>query len=187
MLKKPAGRAAKDVGGTRIVIHLGNVDGGKGRRPASKSKNYAKRFPNVRFKGFDVKGLVGRRPRNLEQKKTDFLSGLEGEADNSVEMVTSEMALGHYARKPRNIDDTLNPERRPYTRSVIALAYRKLMPGGRMHIAIGYVDFQPVVRMLKRAGFEVESHELKDSRRTPWTNFYGITHQITATKPKGKP
>lgn len=78
---------------TKVVVHLGNV----GMDDAEATRRYVERTlaREIRVIGIDVAGLRSPAVR-WEQIKVDFIGGLRGLADDSVDVVLSELALGHY-------------------------------------------------------------------------------------------
>ncbi|GEM_PF-1933618 len=151
----------------RKIVHLGNV----GEDAAYRSKMLAKRFPNFEFYGVDLKGidssvyvhegmrfskfsnrkerLLEKVPENLVQLKTDFLGGLSKFKDNSIDMVTSDFALGFYEKahsllklKILNIGRSISglaKSSKEYTSEVITQIHRKLKPNGKI-VVYYFVD-----------------------------------------------
>ena len=185
------------------VIHLGNIRDrsaniektvmsvlrGKqllDENPGAKTKKYAERFPNVEFVGIDLKEHTGARPKNWRQIQTDFKKGLEELQDNSVSVISSEMALGFYGKKGKQY----NSDRKQYTLETTAMAYRKLKPGGKLLIVISYDQyFSEVFSALLTAGFtrtNIQTRRLqeRERKRTYWTNTWRFSDliQIVAIK-----
>jgi len=191
MLQYAAERAKKETTQEkRRIIHLGNVrDRGitQGEpRTAAKTRRYAKRFRKFQFVGIDIAPMPGRRPKNLEQRRKNFSEGLEKEIDNSVDLISSEMALGYYKAYPKSMIDTKSSrKRRKHTKETIKLAFIKLKPGGKMHITVGNPVLREILKTLKKTGFEVEHRKSthKEWLRTFFTAKTKKRYEITATKP----
>lgn len=165
----------------RTVVHLGNLDVPRGTELGIKTRNYAARFPNVRFIGIDITGL-GRKPplKNWRQWRTDFLRGLRRLPDNSVFSISSELSLGYHDRKGKY--PTVRKQFPPlvkYTASAISLAFRKLAQGRTLRIvvdedklanvraALGQSPFSPqkiIIRQLPRPSRISE----RDFWHSPW-------------------
>jgi len=132
----------------RTIVHLGNV----GYDSAKKSREYAKRFPNFEFVGVDkypIKLYSKNKmniPKNLNQIESEFLSGLHKLEDSSVNLISSEFAVGHYELSNsdvsnRNTGGRILTDRtrydliftkKEYTKKIIKLCYKKLIPGGKI-------------------------------------------------------
>jgi hypothetical protein len=158
--------------GKKNVVHLGNV----GDDRAYRSKMLAERFSNFNFYGIDLKGLRSKRflhfdaeknpklkvirksrlkkkkPENLEQIKADFNKGLSRFPDNSVDIITSDFAVGFYkeektyrkvkknAKAAKDISQQyVNIGSEEYTQKTFDLIYKKLKPKGKF-IAYYFVE-----------------------------------------------
>jgi len=173
----------RTAGRKRFVVHLGNV--GYAREPeADKTRRYAQRFPNTYFIGIDHRQVLQKRPKNWLQIQTDFNTGLKSIKDNSLSIISSEMALGHYG--PRAEGPPGTPNERKYTQKTLKTAYAKLKKGGKIMLAInGETKTRRIKRDLERAGFakeEISVRELKpeETLRSRWTRLGGF--QIIAKK-----
>ncbi len=151
----------------RRVVHLGNV----GEDKAYRSKTLAKRFPDFEFFGIDLKSLKDRnilhkdtirltraldilrkrrlvksKPENFKQMKTDFVNGLNQFKDGSLDLVSSDFALGYYkeehgmgglletVKKSKEINSQAYNGSLEYTEKVVKLIHRKLKPKGKLII-----------------------------------------------------
>lgn len=113
------------------VVHLGNLD----HEPAlagEKTAKYAARFPRVKFIGIDLKKREGPLPQNWVQIQADFAIGLSRLNDESVDLITSEAALGHYGRDPLNPRSNIHG----HTVDALKMAFKKLKPRGKLMITV---------------------------------------------------
>lgn len=161
-IKKP--QVIKEPTRKRQIVHLGNV----GDDRAYRSKMLAQRFPNFEFHGIDLKGLRSRdilhsslkkdpialairkprlslkKPDNLKQTRADFIKGLSRFPDNSVDIITSDFAVGYYKKekthkkvKANSIaadeisSQYANIGSDQYAKDVINLVHQKLRPNGK--------------------------------------------------------
>lgn len=122
--------------GRKVVVFLGNV--GFGQRIGWKSEKYAKLAPKIEFIGIDLGELKRVRPKNLRQIQANFEDGLRRLQDNSVSLIRSDLAVGHYDAKgnQKQISEEKMPlnEENPYfvhTRDTLKIAYRKLERNGK--------------------------------------------------------
>jgi hypothetical protein len=148
----------------RKIVHLGNV----GDDRAYRSKMLAQRFSNFDFHGIDLKGLRSKKflhqdveantklkekrvirlkqrtPENLNQIRADFIKGLSKFPDNSLDIITSDFAVGFYKKEKtykkakQNADAAkeisqqyINIGSEEYTQEIIELVYKKLKPKGK--------------------------------------------------------
>lgn len=151
----------------RKIVHLGNV----GEDKAYRSKELAKRFPDFEFYGIDLKSLkdrsilhedsikltkqlkelrerrlVKKKPDNFKQMKTNFINGLNQFKDSTLDLVTSDFALGYYKeekgmgglletiKKSKEIHSQAYNGSLEYTNKVIKLIHRKLKSRGKVII-----------------------------------------------------
>lgn len=161
-IKKP--QVIKEPTRKRQIVHLGNV----GDDRAYRSKMLAQRFSNFEFHGIDLKGLRSRdilhssvkkdptalaireprlslkKPDNLKQTRADFIKGLSRFPDNSVDIITSDFAVGYYKKEQThkkvkansvaadNISSQYaNIGSDQYAKDVINLVHQKLRPNGK--------------------------------------------------------
>lgn len=154
----------KTQGVKRQIVHLGNV----GDDRAYRSKMLAQRFTNFDFHGIDLKGLRNKRflhpdveantklkekrvirlsqrkPENLNQIRADFIKGLSKFPDNSIDIITSDFAVGFYKKEKtykkakENADAAkeisqqyINIGSEEYTKEIIDIVYKKLKPKGK--------------------------------------------------------
>jgi hypothetical protein len=185
-------------GGRDLVVHLGNVGYGLGREvPAQKTAQYAKRFPDFMFVGIDLRAYKGRGYDNWVQIKGNFKEGLELLRDNSVALISSDLAFGHYDSKGRDPMDVtggnaIGADRRAHNNTVDAakVAFRKLREGGKMTISVGSRAEKTVTNVLEESGFNKDKIRVRklsgrEYGRTFWTYHYqefGAVYQITAEK-----
>jgi hypothetical protein len=129
MVRMPPGKPRK------TIVHLGNIGYTYNpRHVAPKTQRLAERFPNVDFIGIDtthtraVRAAIKRKNfQNWRQIRADFKSGLEQLPDNSISVISSELALGHYSPTGKQrIEGKYSEE---YTSEVLKVAYKKLADG----------------------------------------------------------
>lgn len=150
----------------RQILHLGNV----GDDRAYRSKMLAKRFSNFEFFGIDIKGikrktflhpdleknktlknirdyrLKQKKPSNLHQRNAEFLSGLSRFPDNSLDIITSDFAIGFYKKEKTHkklkqnamaakkiSQQYINIGSEEYTQKIIDLIYKKLKSKGKIY------------------------------------------------------
>ena len=173
MPKKPKQDVAKPK--NVIVVHLGDVDHGGG----TKTRRYAKRFPNFGFIGIDLQGQNLRR-QNFQGIRGDFEEGLKKINDNSVDLISSETAVGFYFKGGAysNIsafETEKIEELRQYTERIAELAFRKLKSGGKLHLTLTrhlfHLYIKDIRRIFKR---KINTREFtdKDYERTPWAKDF---------------
>jgi len=123
----------------RIIVHLGNV----GYDSARKTRTYADRFNEFKFVGIDKKNIHAHTtnkvsiPKNLKQIESEFLTGILKLKDKSVDLITSDFAVGHYALKEKEkIHGSFGSPKtylshKEYTERIMQLCYNKLKVGGK--------------------------------------------------------
>ncbi len=177
----------------RVIVHLGNVGSGKTKVgtikinhfPAQKTFAYAKKFPNFKFIGIDALHLglyMQIKPKNMNQIKAGFKGGLGKLKDNSVDLISSEMALGYYGSKFKGVNKSQKGNYREYTKKVTERAYKKLKSGGKLLIALDSDIIASVFDSLVSVGFKPENIKAKlmtkkESQRTYWLENYKKEHQ----------
>jgi hypothetical protein len=181
----------------RLVVHLGNMQSSDKRRShASKTLKYARRFQGIQFVGIDLESMADKRvpwrgyPRNFKQIEGDFETGLRQLANNSVDVISSEMALGHYTRNGINAYGwTRSEEAEEHTRAAVKLAFKKLKKGGKMTVYTDDAvleDLEPAMReAFGDANVKIEEAGKPGFRRksyTYWTKNYGRGKFIIAVK-----
>lgn len=192
---------------TPLIVHLGNVGfSADVRKTVGKTARYAMRFPNFRFVGIDrektaVSGLQQKLGiRNWVQWNKSFRHGLARLKDNSVSLISSELAVGHYTSKGKEmVSGFLKPQTQQHTLETLRMAYRKLRPGGKIFLVLGKNSHPVTLACLKKAGFLVQedrhllSHEfsrteslasLKYPQSEQSIEGFFPLWQIIATKPK---
>ncbi len=163
-----------------IFVHLGNVGDPEffRRGPgADKTRKFAERFPQVDFVGVDLRA-VEPTTKNWVQHQADFLTGLQKLEDNSVNHISSDLALGYYDAKGA-CDDFWK-----YTEQVLKLAKRKLKQGGKLRISVSE-NRKKIILLIKQLGFssiEVRPFSREEYNRTSWTQQLPGLIQITAIK-----
>ncbi|MFH1664044.1 MAG: hypothetical protein ABH986_04535 [archaeon] len=157
----------------RVVVHLGNID------DTPKKENYSKSFPEVQFVGIDAKkpAFKNRLPNNWRQITASFNSGLKKLRDNSVDLISSEIALGYYGKKFNGVTETFQTDFKKHTRDSIKTAHKKLKPGGKLMIVADNYVVLLILESLRKAGFEnknVSYYELseKELARTKWMAMF---------------
>lgn len=171
------------------VVHLGNIGyhgGIHGERVAEKTRKYASAFRNVDFVGvdtrtFDPDSLNLPRDPNLRQVKADFTVGLNGLEDDSVHVISSDMAVGYY-----------HPEGVPavdYLTSLLNLSHRKLRLKAKFMASFGESRLALFRNALSRSpfqhSFEIRPFFPQEYQRTHWTRRVPkgkITYQLIAKK-----
>lgn len=173
----------------RLIVHLGNVGDiqpGTGIF-AAKTHKYAGRFKNFSFVGIDSIGLMPQQP-NCRQIKADFFDGLKQLKNNSADIISSELALGHHTEGGREYhrpDEYVHE----YTHETLKEAYKKLKTGGKLMVLVS----EHVVPVMEHAFFgtpfrkekiTVRPITDKELHRTHWTlnHRLGKTYQIIAEK-----
>jgi len=181
----------KNRGRKPVIVHLGNIDDYSEKDGlASKTASYSERFPKFKFIGIDLTYLYLRPPASLtwEQLKASFESGLKKLKDNSVDIISSEMALGYYGSN--NIFHPKLYDYKEHTCHSIKIAYKKLRKGGKLLIAVGDDVIDLIKQAVKEAGFRKNKVEIrlmteKERKRTTWLSATGWVknfYQITAKK-----
>jgi hypothetical protein len=161
-----------------IVVHLGGV--GYGEKALEKSRRYARRFPGINFKAVDVKPYPGEKPGNLETVEADFRKGLEREKDSSVDLISSEMALGFYGARYRDYNE--------HALETFKAAHRKLRKGGKLMFVVDSLMADRMKKDLVEAGFAGENVSArrvsaKERQRTFWMREWkGFLYQVVAVK-----
>lgn len=154
---------------SKQIVHLGNLGLDKGQ----KTRDYAKRFLNFRFIGIDNSEAPQGRPQNWDQIEADFLVGLNSLEDACIDLLSSELAVGHYdfwkEGKIKAFKDV-------YTRKILKAAWKKLKFGGKVHIVVGdETALRLVENGLKKAGFrniKLERISRSQAMRTPYMKKY---------------
>lgn len=174
----------------RVVVHLGNTADTTGFVLAEKTNAYSARFPNTQFIGIDVLPVPGTRRNNWQQIKASFNAGLKRLKNNSVDLISSEMALGYYDSKSNGLRQSKTGNYKYYTQTTIKTAFQKLRPGGKLQIAVTQEVIGDIIAALKKAGFKEKNTGLnkikKDSaKRTAYIKYFSHTspvYQIVAVK-----
>jgi hypothetical protein len=171
-----------------VVVHLGNA----GFSSDSKTLRCARKFPGINFIGIDlIDTPPEKKPENWTQIRAEFMEGLEMLKDGSISVISSEMALGYYDPKTTSVYDSKARDYEEHTHRVIALAFRKLKAGGKLHIAADARVVDNIIDAVKAAGFKcVEKHPMtmRGRRRTHWLKVISINtvnakyFQISAVK-----
>ena len=185
-----------------LFVHLGNVgERNPDETPAEKTKRYARRFPGIDFIGIDKKQLdLAQYPDqtlpNWKQELTDFQNGLKHQADNSLHAISSDIAFGH--------NYNLGTRFTQYHQELLRIAYKKLIPGGKLFAAVGdeiaqlnkYGAPTNHIKALKKVfqrspfknHFTIRPLTAAEAQRTywaqVWTTQYRPVYQIIAEKPK---
>jgi|GEM_PF-1932677 len=169
----------------RIVVHLGNIgyhdtstkkEGEvyyKSTLPANqiKTHKYAKRFRDIDFIGIDLKKYTQFRPKNWMQMQLDFLDGLKKLENNSIDLISSEMSVGYYTKGAKEIFDET------YNRQLLNLAYQKLVPGGKLMIALTTPRLKLLRQIIIESQFPKRKRKIKlmtkkEQERTYWLQKY---------------
>jgi hypothetical protein len=188
--------------GRHVVVHLGNVGYGDGRpdsreTPARKTREYAWRFPNTLFIGIDLREFRGHTRDNFIQIKANFPQGLKRLRDDSVDVISSDLGLGHYdpdGTDPADMEGLLGAMFYGWTRQntadTLKVAHMKLRKGGKLLLAVGKDAAETLPKDLEVAGFAkgkvtVRNFMPNEHGRTYWTHEYnlkGPLYQVTAEK-----
>jgi len=153
-----------------LVVHLGNLGSDEG----AKTRTYAKRFPKIRFVGIDLESVSQDKPVNWEQIEGDFISGLKKLSNNSVDILSSELAVGHYGRL---VNGKIKMLKERYTQKVVRLIWKKLKLGGRVIIVVGDISAKKCVIDAVKKYFKINEirplskHELN---RTLYSRKYAL-------------
>ncbi|MFC2163301.1 hypothetical protein ACFLRF_06425 [Candidatus Altiarchaeota archaeon] len=180
-----------------VVVHLGDIgEFEKGEVPLEKTEAYVKRFPGIEFIGIDLMRLEEKPDRpNWRHIEADFADGLSQLPDNSVDLISSDMAFGFHDemgmvdKRRIMMRDFFHDNFWEHTVETARQAHDKLKPGGKFLAAVQEKDSERIAGMLGKVGFgKVETREFteKDYERTYWTKNYrrhGVKlSQITAVK-----
>jgi len=158
----------------RVVVHLGNVGDISSSGFAAKTDSYSSRFPETKFIGIDSSFLSLKSKRNnWQQMKTTFNAGLRKLKDNSVDIISSELALGYYDSKTTETTNAGQGNFKRYTKTTINTAFKKLKSNGKLQLAVTGSVVLNVLEALKKAGFQEKKavmYELSGSElnRTFW-------------------
>ncbi|MDD4983732.1 MAG: hypothetical protein PHH82_02755 [Candidatus ainarchaeum sp.] len=148
------------------VVHLGNLGSDNG----AKTREHALKAPEKRFLGIDTTKSEIAHTANWRQHTGDFISGLRTLKDNSAELITSELALGHYGPKFNSIITV------EYNLKVLKYIYRKLKPAGRLEIIVaGIKNVSDLRQALERTKFrvlEIRPITEAEAHSSPYTERY---------------
>lgn len=153
-----------------LVVHLGNL----GEDTGKKTRIYAKRFPNINFVGIDNSSAPQDKPVNWEQIEGEFITGLKSLPNNSVDIISSELAVGHYDLIIKGKTVMLKKE---YTKKIIKLIWKKLKLGGKVIIVVGDRSAEECVTDAVKKYFKINDirplskHELN---RTLYSRKYAL-------------
>lgn len=154
---------------TRQIVHLGNLGMDRGQ----KTRDYAKRFLNFRFIGIDAQEAPQDLLPNWDQMEADFIVGLNRLEDASIDLISSELAVGHYGSTK---EGKIKALKEVHTKKIIKAAYKKLKFGGKVHIVVGdETALRLVENYLKKAGFrniKLERINRSQAMRTPYMKKY---------------
>ena len=168
----------------RTIVHLGNVgEGFEGEIESKKTRDYSERFPGFDFFGIDLKELADK-PTSWRQVRADFLTGLDRFPDGSVDIITSDRALGEFNR----LAGTSGFEE--YTKKVVEKAHAKLRPGGKLLFSVPGILVQKIRPIVEDSPFDSERMEIREFKkneyaRTYWSEYkpaVGKIFQITLQK-----
>lgn len=207
-VKKPAAKSRNKKLGKRrpIVVQLGNA-GFKRDPQAAETIRLAERRPDISVIGIDRKkpnaakrpgktSWKGRRNahksnkskiENWHQIQASFGKGLKGLRDNSVSVIQSKMALGHYTlngREAAKYDSLVKAD----TTATLNVAHKKLKKGGKLKMILGSQRLELVKDCLNRSRFEKGKIGI---RKIPSANYVGThwmkeyphdVYRITLTK-----
>ncbi len=117
---------------------------------------------------------------NWVQITADMKRGLSKLRDESVHLITSEMAVGYFLPQFHELMKGQGREEaiEEYTGKVLQVAHAKLSQGGKVHLVAGVAHLEPIKRALAKAGFEQEkivSRKLSgnETQRTHWMRKHG--------------
>lgn len=138
-----------------LVVHLGNIGEFEAReKTGERTIRLASRLPKMKFVGIDLRQPKANDrksfPKNVKQKKVDFVEGLNSFKDNSVYAIRSELAVGHFDQKGKDLKGyhagglfggeilTETPKQMTaYTNKITSIAYKKLRSGGKLKLVVG--------------------------------------------------
>ncbi len=175
-----------------VVVHIGNV-GYPDKQPAhtlaQRTREMARKFRRLTFVGIDRQPIKPDRP-NWKQITATFDKGLQAFQDNSIDHISSEMAIGHYGQKGIEKRDA-----ETNTAACLRLAHQKLKPGAKLFLTVGETALPRIERQILKNGFldtHVTVRRLKKTeyQRGFWTRHgkLGDRYLVIATKenPAGK-
>ena len=153
-----------------LVVHLGNLGNDEG----AKTRTYSKRFPKMKFVGIDLESGSQDKPVNWEQIEGDFISGLKKLSNNSVDIISSELAVGHYERL---VNGKIKMLKERYTKKVVKLIWKKLKLGGKVIIVVGDSQAEKCVIDAVKKYFKI--HEIRplskhELNRTLYSRQYAL-------------
>jgi hypothetical protein len=177
------------LGREAVVVHLGNVGlgylpGHSGESDAEKTLKYVSMFPEHKFYGVDLQEFTSDK---YEQINAKFEDGLNQFDDSSIDIISSDMAIGHsdFISNVNSYQQFLD-----YHGQLFELAREKMKDDGVLYISTAFKKTH-LAEALKNAGFRVEVKPFTDDEysRTYWTrDFANREHdrvfQITARKKK---
>ncbi|MAF37010.1 hypothetical protein CL622_07890 [archaeon] len=139
------------LGGAGLANH-NEADGAHILRAADRAKDTL--HVSIDLREFDTQSK-----QNVQHLQTDFHAGLRRLANGSADIITSELAVGHYAAP--------NAEKRPgeiqkYCKTIFDETYRKLRPGGVLVLVLGD-EFarNAVTSALKQTHFQQKNINIK--------------------------
>lgn len=172
----------------RLVVHLGNMGSHRGE----KTRKYAKRFPNIKFIGIDLTPLVrlpgeAKKPRNWKQQQGDFFTRLRRQKPDSVDVISSELAVGYYGRPEQNMES--DRSRPAPTTQLLKTIHEKLKPGGKCFLVVDSIIRDRLLEMLANTPFRPEKISFyriptQHMDRTNWmrSNQFPVLFQLTLEK-----
>ena len=162
-----------------LIIYMGGV-GYPGELQLEKTLRYAKRFPGFKFEVIDLREFKGRKPGNVKTRVADFKKGLEKKRNGTVDLITSELALGLYGHGYEDCEE--------HSLRAFKAAHRKLRKGGKLMFVIDGLMQKEMRESLVDAGFKGEKITMRrlrklERQRTHWTrNYEGFLYQAVAVK-----
>jgi hypothetical protein len=153
-----------------FVVHLGNL----GEDAGEKTRVYSKRFPNIKFVGIDTGPVPPDRPVNWEQIEGEFISGLKSLPNNSIDIVSSELAVGHY---DLIINGKTKMLKEKYTKNIVRLIWKKLKLGGKVIIVVGDHTAERIVIKAVEKYFkinEIRPLSKRELNRTLYSRKYAL-------------
>ena len=159
----------------RRVVHLGNMgeltQTINTSNPKIKTERYATRFKKTHFIGIDI-AHEGFRKKNWTQIKGDFLEGLNKLKDNSADLISSELSLGHYDCKGTEFTNLS----KTHTLQTLQTVYKKLRPTGKLMVVVTINALPNFLETIAKTPFckkiQVRPVTPTQKKRTVWMNAH---------------
>ena len=195
------------------IVHLGNIGESRSHlAPGSYTRALADAHPYRNYFGVDTKPWQGTPLDNYRHLQFEFLEGLDRFPDNSISLISTQLALGYYSADGRlMIPVVVSPYTDPeesmfraeisarrlgffqdvkdieeltdYTASTIELALRKLAPKKALHVIACPLGMKIILDAVERT--TIGEFTLSNAERFHSYDQY-IQAVNSATKPRTK-